>query len=212
MARVFAKVPFIAADRRRSVRDSRSFPRVRCDARRARDAMLAGAAGAHGLARSSRAEIPPTACGCSSKPNDVGRRFGRLGASRLRSCSRRVNGRSSMPASLFSASAGSTIAGVVLAIRGALAFADGSASNSTNLFMRALERDAPPSMRGEISRRLAVSYVNRGMLTEALETLEAVGIAMLRFRWKTGSKCRRSRSRDLHSRRRRQPSARRSTR
>jgi DNA-binding CsgD family transcriptional regulator len=61
--------------------------------------------------------------------------------------------------------------GLALAIRGALAFADGSASNSTNLFIRALEHDAPASIRGEVSRRLALSYVNRGMLTEALDAL-----------------------------------------
>ena len=62
--------------------------------------------------------------------------------------------------------------GIVLAIRGALAFADGSASNSTNLFVRALERDSPPAVRSEISRRLARSYANRGLLTEALDTLK----------------------------------------
>jgi DNA-binding CsgD family transcriptional regulator len=61
--------------------------------------------------------------------------------------------------------------GIVLAIRGVLAFADGSASNSTNLFIRSLERNPPPSIRGEVSRKLAVSYANRGMLKEALDTL-----------------------------------------
>jgi DNA-binding CsgD family transcriptional regulator len=62
--------------------------------------------------------------------------------------------------------------GIVLAIRGVLAFSDGSISNSTNLFVRALERDAPPAIRAEISRRLAVNYANRRMLREALETLK----------------------------------------
>jgi DNA-binding CsgD family transcriptional regulator len=62
--------------------------------------------------------------------------------------------------------------GIILAIRGVLAFADGSTSNSTNLFVRALERDTPPAIRGEISRRLAVNYANRGMLSEALDTLK----------------------------------------
>jgi DNA-binding CsgD family transcriptional regulator len=61
--------------------------------------------------------------------------------------------------------------GVALAIRGALAFADGSGSNSSNLFARALERGVPPSMRSEVSRRLALSYANRGMMTEALNVL-----------------------------------------
>ena len=62
--------------------------------------------------------------------------------------------------------------GVVLGIRGALAFADGSGSNAINLFLRALERDAPASVRCEISRKLAISYANRGMLNEGLETLK----------------------------------------
>lgn len=62
--------------------------------------------------------------------------------------------------------------GIVLAIRGALAFADGSASNSTNLFVRALERDVPVTMRSATVRKLALTYVNRGMLTEALDTLK----------------------------------------
>lgn len=61
--------------------------------------------------------------------------------------------------------------GLVLAIRGALAFADGSASNATNLLTRALEHDAPPAIRCEASRRLALSLANRGMLKEALATL-----------------------------------------
>jgi DNA-binding CsgD family transcriptional regulator len=62
--------------------------------------------------------------------------------------------------------------GVALAIRGALAFADGSGSNSSNLFARALERGVPPAMRSEVSRRLALSYANRGMMTEALDVLK----------------------------------------
>jgi ATP/maltotriose-dependent transcriptional regulator MalT/DNA-binding CsgD family transcriptional regulator len=62
--------------------------------------------------------------------------------------------------------------GLALAVRGALAFADGSASNSVNLFVRALDRDAPASIRGEVSRRLATSYANRGMLAEAMEVIK----------------------------------------
>jgi DNA-binding CsgD family transcriptional regulator len=62
--------------------------------------------------------------------------------------------------------------GIALAIRGALAFNDGSASNSTNLLIRALEREAPATIRGEVARRLAVSYANRGMLTQAIDTLK----------------------------------------
>jgi DNA-binding CsgD family transcriptional regulator len=62
--------------------------------------------------------------------------------------------------------------GIILAIRGVLAVADGSISNSTNLFVRALERDVPPAIRAELSRRLAVNYANRRMLGEALGTLK----------------------------------------
>jgi ATP/maltotriose-dependent transcriptional regulator MalT/DNA-binding CsgD family transcriptional regulator len=62
--------------------------------------------------------------------------------------------------------------GIALAIRGALAFADGSASNSTNLFVRALGRKMPPAIRSEVSRRLALAYANRGMLHEALDALK----------------------------------------
>jgi ATP/maltotriose-dependent transcriptional regulator MalT/DNA-binding CsgD family transcriptional regulator len=62
--------------------------------------------------------------------------------------------------------------GVALAIRGALAGADGSGSNSANLLKRALERNVPPSMRGEVTRRLAISYSNRGLVTEALNILK----------------------------------------
>ena len=61
--------------------------------------------------------------------------------------------------------------GVALAIRGALAVADGSGANSSNLFKRALERNVPPSMRCEASLRLALSYANRGQLPEALAVL-----------------------------------------
>ncbi len=64
--------------------------------------------------------------------------------------------------------------GVALAVRGALAFADGSPTNSANLFVRALERDAPPAIRGAVSQRLALNYANRGLLTEALEALAPV--------------------------------------
>lgn len=62
--------------------------------------------------------------------------------------------------------------GIVLGIRGALAFADGSGTNATNLFVRALQRDAPASVRGEISRKLAISYANRGLFDDALEVLK----------------------------------------
>jgi len=62
--------------------------------------------------------------------------------------------------------------GIALAIRGALAFADGSAANSTNLFVRALGRKTPPAIRSEVSRRLALTYANRGMLQEALDALQ----------------------------------------
>jgi ATP/maltotriose-dependent transcriptional regulator MalT len=59
--------------------------------------------------------------------------------------------------------------GIALAVRGAIASADGSGANSANLFVRALERNPLPSIRGEVSRRLALIYANRGMLTEALD-------------------------------------------
>jgi ATP/maltotriose-dependent transcriptional regulator MalT/DNA-binding CsgD family transcriptional regulator len=62
--------------------------------------------------------------------------------------------------------------GVALAIRGALAVADGSGSNSANLFARALERNVPPPMRSEVARRLAIRYANQGMLHEALDILK----------------------------------------
>jgi hypothetical protein len=64
--------------------------------------------------------------------------------------------------------------GIVLAIRGALAFADGSASNSANLFVRALEREVPPAVRSEVTRRLATGYANRGKMKEALEALRRI--------------------------------------
>ena len=62
--------------------------------------------------------------------------------------------------------------GVSLAIRGALAVADGSAANAANLFARALERDVPAAMRSEVSRRLARNYFNRGMAAEAVAVLD----------------------------------------
>jgi ATP/maltotriose-dependent transcriptional regulator MalT/DNA-binding CsgD family transcriptional regulator len=65
--------------------------------------------------------------------------------------------------------------GVALAIRGALAFSDGSGSNSANLFARAIKRDLPPGMRSEVSRRLALSYANRGMMDEAITVLQSLG-------------------------------------
>jgi DNA-binding CsgD family transcriptional regulator len=61
--------------------------------------------------------------------------------------------------------------GVVLAVRGALAFADGSAANATNLFARALQRNVPPRMRCEVARRLALSHVNHGDERAALAVL-----------------------------------------
>jgi DNA-binding CsgD family transcriptional regulator len=63
-------------------------------------------------------------------------------------------------------------AGVSLAVRGALAAADGAGSNSANLFTRALERGVPGSMRSEVSRRLALRYANQGMMQEALAVLK----------------------------------------
>jgi DNA-binding CsgD family transcriptional regulator len=62
--------------------------------------------------------------------------------------------------------------GVALAIRGALAGADGSGSNSANLFTRAIERNIPSTMRSEVSRRLAINFANRGMMAEALDVLK----------------------------------------
>jgi len=62
--------------------------------------------------------------------------------------------------------------GVALAIRGALAFSDGSGTNSANLFERALQRGVPPEMRAEVARRLALSFGNRGLTSDALAVLE----------------------------------------
>jgi ATP/maltotriose-dependent transcriptional regulator MalT len=64
--------------------------------------------------------------------------------------------------------------GVALAIRGALAFSDGSGSNSANLFARALKRNLPPAMRSEVSRRLALSHYNRGKTEEAITVLRSI--------------------------------------
>jgi DNA-binding CsgD family transcriptional regulator len=61
--------------------------------------------------------------------------------------------------------------GVTLAIRGAFATYDGSGSNATNLFARALQRNVPRQMRWEVTRRLAMSYVNRGEERAALDVL-----------------------------------------
>jgi ATP/maltotriose-dependent transcriptional regulator MalT len=61
--------------------------------------------------------------------------------------------------------------GVALAIRGALAFADGSGSNATNLLARALGHGVPAAMRCEVTRRLALSYVNHGDERAALGVL-----------------------------------------
>jgi DNA-binding CsgD family transcriptional regulator/tetratricopeptide (TPR) repeat protein len=61
--------------------------------------------------------------------------------------------------------------GVMLALRGTLAFSDGSGANAANLLARALQRDAPQEMRCEITRRLALSYVNRGDADTALAIL-----------------------------------------
>jgi ATP/maltotriose-dependent transcriptional regulator MalT/DNA-binding CsgD family transcriptional regulator len=65
--------------------------------------------------------------------------------------------------------------GVILAIRGAIAYADGSATNAANLYARALDRGLPPNLRAEVSRRLALNYVNRNMQTEALDVLAPLG-------------------------------------
>jgi ATP/maltotriose-dependent transcriptional regulator MalT len=64
--------------------------------------------------------------------------------------------------------------GVSLAIRGALAFSDGSGSNAANLFTRAMKKGLPPAMRCEVPVRLALSYGNRGLLDDALKALEPV--------------------------------------
>jgi LuxR family transcriptional regulator, maltose regulon positive regulatory protein len=61
--------------------------------------------------------------------------------------------------------------GVALAVRAAFAASDGSGSNATNLFARALQRTVPPQMRCEVTRRLAMSYVNRGEEQMALDVL-----------------------------------------
>jgi ATP/maltotriose-dependent transcriptional regulator MalT len=62
--------------------------------------------------------------------------------------------------------------GVALAVSGALAFSDGSGTNSANLFERSLRRGTPPGMRAEVARRLALSYANRARPEEALAVLE----------------------------------------
>ncbi len=61
--------------------------------------------------------------------------------------------------------------GVPLAIRGAFAASDGSGSNAGNLFARALQRNVPAEMRCEVTRRLAMSYINRGEQRAALDVL-----------------------------------------
>ena len=61
--------------------------------------------------------------------------------------------------------------GVALALRGAFAFSDGSGANAANLFTRALQRDVPSCMRCEVTRRLALSHVNRGDAKAALSVL-----------------------------------------
>ncbi len=61
--------------------------------------------------------------------------------------------------------------GVVLAVRGAAAFSDGSGANAANLLERALRRGVPPELRAEVSRRLAITLANRGATKEALAVL-----------------------------------------
>jgi ATP/maltotriose-dependent transcriptional regulator MalT/DNA-binding CsgD family transcriptional regulator len=65
--------------------------------------------------------------------------------------------------------------GVILAIRGALAYADGSAANAATFYARALDRGLAPRLRAEVSRRLALNYVNRNLQTEALDVLAPLG-------------------------------------
>jgi ATP/maltotriose-dependent transcriptional regulator MalT len=64
---------------------------------------------------------------------------------------------------------------VILAIRGAIAYADGGAANSANLYARALERGLEPQLRANVSRRLALNYINRNMQAEALNVLAPLG-------------------------------------
>ena len=66
--------------------------------------------------------------------------------------------------------------GVVLAMRAAFANSDGSGVNAANLFVRALQRTLPSQMRCEVLHRLAMSYLARGEVNDALKLLlPAVG-------------------------------------
>ena len=82
--------------------------------------------------------------------------------------------------------------GVALAIRGALIYSDGSASNAANLFVRALERDVPPEMRSEFSRRLALGVRQPRNDEGSTRRLEAARGNDASISLQTiGSKCRR---------------------
>jgi DNA-binding CsgD family transcriptional regulator len=72
---------------------------------------------------------------------------------------------------VFLGERGQNDSGESLAVRGALAFADGSPTNAANVWVRALERDLSPVMRGEVIRRLAVSYITQRMLAQARDML-----------------------------------------
>jgi DNA-binding CsgD family transcriptional regulator/tetratricopeptide (TPR) repeat protein len=61
--------------------------------------------------------------------------------------------------------------GVVLAVRGAFSFSDGSGANAINLMARALNVNLPAHMRCEVTNRLATSYINRGEARAALDVL-----------------------------------------
>jgi DNA-binding CsgD family transcriptional regulator len=61
--------------------------------------------------------------------------------------------------------------GIVLAIRGAFSYFDGSGSNAANLLARALRRNLPSQMRCEVVGRLALSYSNGGDGRAALKVL-----------------------------------------
>jgi DNA-binding CsgD family transcriptional regulator len=69
---------------------------------------------------------------------------------------------------------GRTDGGVSLAVRGALALADGSAGNAATLWSRALTRQLTPQLHGDVSRRLAMNYLQRQMWAEAHAIVESV--------------------------------------
>jgi DNA-binding CsgD family transcriptional regulator len=170
MARVFAKVPFINAvdDDVFAIHDLfREFVATQTSKE---PANRIGAAERMGTALVASGS-PADGLRLLIEANDVAGVSNTLGSYALELLE--TGERSAVNAAVtFLSDHGLNDSGIVLAIRGILAFSDGSISNSTNLFVRALERDAPPAIRAEISRRLAVNYANRRMLREALETLK----------------------------------------